>query len=94
MGSKRVCDCTTGSWNGVGNGRCTKCSGTGVNVHLNSPKPECGDCGGNGVCPVCNGTGTRPREDDPLLAWIAESISRAYATLRPTGTAKWRTRQK
>jgi hypothetical protein len=41
-----------------GSGKCGGCFGTGQNIHLNSPDPQCSRCGGNGVCPICRGTGT------------------------------------
>jgi hypothetical protein len=38
-------------------GKCIECSGTGINIHLNSDQPACPNCGGTGVCPSCRGTG-------------------------------------
>jgi hypothetical protein len=42
-----------------GNGKCSRCFGTGVNTQLNSPDSKCPNCGGTGKCPGCNGTGNR-----------------------------------
>jgi hypothetical protein len=40
-----------------GNGKCSMCKGTGVNIHLNEAEPKCQKCSGTGVCPTCQGTG-------------------------------------
>ena len=40
-----------------GNGKCSECSGTGVNTHLNELEPNCRKCKGTGLCPECRGTG-------------------------------------
>ena len=40
-----------------GDGKCSECSGTGVNTHLNETEPKCQNCAGTGVCPNCQGAG-------------------------------------
>jgi hypothetical protein len=46
-----------------GNGKCRVCSGTGINVHLNSDRQSCENCGGSGACPTCQGSGRYGRHD-------------------------------
>jgi hypothetical protein len=60
----RCTDCAEGFFEG--NGRCSKCNGTGVNTQLDSDQPKCPFCKGTGVCATCNGTGYYPSSfDDP-----------------------------
>lgn len=40
----------------VGNGKCSNCSGTGVEPL--TPEIDCSHCGGSGECPTCHGSGT------------------------------------
>jgi hypothetical protein len=41
-------------WNGVGNGLCRDCGGTGIDPLDDS---RCETCGGSGLCERCNGEG-------------------------------------
>ena len=50
-GNRNICPNCRGSQ------RCLACYGSGQNVHLNEPEPQCRACGGNGLCPACKGTG-------------------------------------
>jgi hypothetical protein len=43
-----------------GDGRCSRCHGSGVNCDLASDVPNCRACGGTGVCPTCGGAGVYP----------------------------------
>jgi DnaJ-class molecular chaperone len=46
-----------------GDGKCNRCSGSGVDVGvavLTGYEGDCERCNGTGVCPACNGTGVRP----------------------------------
>ncbi len=38
-----------------GSGKCSRCFGTGKNVHLNSDRLECEECGGSAICQYCKG---------------------------------------
>ncbi len=42
----------------LGDGKCSECNGTGVNMHLNDDEPKCRSCGGTGICPNCGGSGS------------------------------------
>jgi hypothetical protein len=64
-GSSRCRDC---DWHG--NGKCSKCYGTGINLKLNSGEAKCGNCGGTGSCPNCGGTGGRPFAMGPIQELI------------------------
>jgi len=50
-GNRNICPTCRGGL------KCVVCYGSGQNVHLNDPEPECRACKGTGVCPTCNGTG-------------------------------------
>jgi DnaJ-class molecular chaperone len=54
----RCLDCDEGAF--TGNGRCSKCHGSGVNLNLSSDEPKCLFCNGTGVCANCGGSGTYP----------------------------------
>lgn len=56
--SYRCPDCDEGSFRG--NGRCSKCHGSGVNLRLTSEEPKCPACDGTGVCATCQGEGVYP----------------------------------
>jgi hypothetical protein len=51
----RCPDCDTGFLQG--DGKCSTCHGSGVNVHLNSDEPNCEKCNGTGICQACGGSG-------------------------------------
>jgi hypothetical protein len=53
--SSKCPDCDEGFLKG--NGKCSQCFGTGVNVSLVSENPKCDRCGGTGTCSRCGGTG-------------------------------------
>ena len=36
-----------------GSGKCSRCYGTGKNIHLNSDRSECEECHGSAVCQYC-----------------------------------------
>jgi hypothetical protein len=38
-----------------GSGKCSRCFGTGKNLHLNSERLECEDCRGSTICQFCKG---------------------------------------
>ena len=38
-----------------GSGKCSKCYGTGKNIHLNADRSECEECAGTAVCQYCKG---------------------------------------
>jgi len=40
-----------------GDGKCSECNGTGINVHLNHDEAKCRHCSGTGICPKCGGSG-------------------------------------
>ena len=71
-------------------GNCPRCDGSGTNLSLSSPDPNCRNCGGSGRCPTCEGCGevarTIPRlllgQRDPFL------ISDANATNSSMGSCK------
>ena len=66
MSGKRVrcSDCDGGFFHG--NGKCSHCHGSGVNLNLASDLPRCVYCDGTGECATCKGTGLHPYpEDDP-----------------------------
>ncbi len=49
-----------------GNGHCSHCHGSGVNLNLASDAPQCLFCKGTGMCASCDGTGLYPPyPDDP-----------------------------
>jgi DnaJ-class molecular chaperone len=48
----------------AGNGKCSRCHGSGVNLNLASAAPQCGFCKGTGACPTCEGTGVYPPYPD------------------------------
>jgi DnaJ-class molecular chaperone len=49
----------------IGNGRCSKCHGSGINLRLTSNDPKCPACDGTGVCRTCDGSGLwAPPEDE------------------------------
>jgi hypothetical protein len=59
----RCPDCDDGVFEG--NGRCSRCHGSGINLNLASDAPKCLYCDGSGVCATCDGSGLYPpqRED-------------------------------
>lgn len=49
-----------------GDGECTQCSGTGIDIGvavLAGYAGDCEKCGGTGVCSACHGTGLRPASE-------------------------------
>jgi hypothetical protein len=58
----RCPDCAEGAF--VGNGRCSRSNGTGINVNVASAVPECPACAGSGVCATCGGAGVYPPPQD------------------------------
>jgi DnaJ-class molecular chaperone len=48
----------------LGNGRCSHCHGSGVNLRLTSDEPKCPACGGTGICATCGGEGVFNEEAD------------------------------
>lgn len=43
-----------------GDGKCSACNGTGINVGaavLGGYEGDCEKCGGTGICPTCHGSG-------------------------------------
>lgn len=38
-----------------GSGKCSKCYGTGKNIHLNSDRSDCEECSGSAICQYCKG---------------------------------------
>ncbi len=54
---KRCPDCAEKEGFFKGNGKCSKCDGTGTNPKLNAEEPECPRCQGTGVCATCGGKG-------------------------------------
>ena len=59
MGGDRLkCpDCAEGIPLVGGNGKCSQCFGSGINLRLNSPDRQCEKCQGTGTCPTCQGSG-------------------------------------
>jgi DnaJ-class molecular chaperone len=57
----RCPDCDGGAF--TGNGRCSHCHGSGVNLNLASEVPQCLFCKGSGVCATCDGAGMYPLDD-------------------------------
>jgi hypothetical protein len=53
--------CDAGAF--IGDGRCSKCHGSGVNLNLASDVPKCPACNGTGVCANCGGSGLYPPEE-------------------------------
>ena len=54
----------------MGNGRCSRCQGSGVNLRLTSDEPKCPACNGTGICATCQGEGvitTGPGEVQSIL---------------------------
>jgi DnaJ-class molecular chaperone len=47
----------------AGDGRCSKCHGSGVNLNLASDVPGCLFCNGTGVCANCGGSGLYPPDE-------------------------------
>jgi hypothetical protein len=60
---RRCLDCDGGIF--TGDGRCSHCHGSGVNLNLASDIPKCLSCDGSGVCKTCGGTGMAPDEQGP-----------------------------
>ena len=54
-------DCDDYEFSGMGNGKCDKCHGTGIDniikTMMTLGSEECPRCDGDGVCPTCNGGG-------------------------------------
>ncbi len=48
-----------------GNGKCSKCLGSGRNPSLNSEEDLCRYCGGTGTCATCGGSGRKEMLPDP-----------------------------
>jgi hypothetical protein len=59
---RRCLDCDGGMF--TGDGRCSRCHGSGVNLNLASDVPKCLSCGGSGVCQTCAGSGMCSPDDD------------------------------
>ncbi len=55
---RRCPDCDEGAF--TGNGRCSRCHGTGINCNLGSDVPACPGCAGTGICSTCGGAGVYP----------------------------------
>ena len=66
-----------------GNGKCSLCIGSGVNVSITSSEPKCPKCGGTGVCPECHGTGILERTAIPASFgdWYIEEAEKNYKAL-------------
>lgn len=58
----RCPDCDGGTF--TGDGRCSRCYGTGVNLNLVSADGKCPPCRGTGVCATCGGSGLYPPEQE------------------------------
>jgi hypothetical protein len=58
----RCPDCDEGTFHG--NGRCSRCNGTGSNASLSADEPKCPACHGTGVCATCGGAGIYPPPED------------------------------
>jgi len=54
--AKRCPDCYGAHWI-WGDGKCSRCAGSGKSLSLSYPELECGQCNGSGTCPTCGGTG-------------------------------------
>jgi hypothetical protein len=59
---QRCQDCDGGIIHG--DGRCSHCHGSAVNLNLASDVPQCLFCKGTGVCTTCQGTGQYPPQPD------------------------------
>lgn len=68
----RCADCDGGVL--IGDGRCSRCHGSGVNLNLASSISKCLSCDGTGVCRNCDGTGLYP----PYPDWPAEKIQTLF----------------
>jgi len=67
----RCPDCDEGALHG--NGRCSRCHGTGINVNLASDAPKCPACDGTGICSTCGGSGSYPPpEEGPTIQKLFE----------------------
>ena len=60
--SERCPDCDGGMLRG--NGRCSRCHGSGTNLNLASDLPKCPACDGSGTCATCGGAGILGPQDD------------------------------
>lgn len=74
QGYRRCSECATGIFTS-GNGKCSKCFGTGANTALNSPDPTCPNCKGTGSCPNCGGTGFEPKRGRRLPLAIGSFVA-------------------
>jgi hypothetical protein len=63
---QRCPDCDDGIFQG--DGRCSRCHGSGTNLNLASDVPKCPACEGSGICATCGGTGILepPQADDTI----------------------------
>lgn len=50
----------------VGDGRCARCHGTGINPQIDSAQPECPFCRGSGTCADCGGLGYQREGGDKI----------------------------
>ena len=59
MSGKQVCGACNDFriWTSRGDGKCSKCGGTGINGNVASSESACARCAGTGRCPHCDGRG-------------------------------------
>ncbi len=80
--SKKCEDCEGGIPLIRGNGKCSQCYGSGVNVRLNTPDGQCENCKGTGGCPTCGGAGFVRKATLPDMrekgGWVRMALSGAF----------------